>query len=485
MSRMIETLHRGHGGHRPHAAARSLTVRPRQLVGDRHSASAGLLPDDSLSAVTEPGSIRPRQDSPLNARLQFLKLDERALAAYEHLDRQIERALDLSEPRCLCLTSANVGEGKTTVATNLAFAAAQNADRRVLVVDANMARPQVAKRLGIQPKLGLSEVLVDGLFPAEAIREVSPLGYDVLATGRPSARAVELLSSRRMDVLVRDLKQSYNLIIVDAPHISDESAARMFAQSYDAVYLVIRMFKTRREIVDKAIRLLQRAGVSVRGCILSQTSTAGGFDLHSETLLSPPAESSLQESHSGLTSTPLSEDSSGFAPETLRAIPTPDFFGPQNSDVERFEGFGEKLKVVVEHQAPAGIAIDTVRDPHDSEPIEQLSDSETLRKLETIRPFDDADSLAPPAPDTGTVIAPSVSGPAVNDQEEPALRTIRRHRTAALSLQSEGSAPDPGVPRGNTESRVNSWADNVLAVCGGLLMLAGILYVAVDVVFWF
>ncbi len=272
MSKMIETLHRSHRGHRTPRHAISRRTRNRQPAIARSGVPQGLKLQSEVAEALSNQIVPPKSElSPQVRPLpQFLKLDHQTLATYRGLFRRIGNSLDLSQSRSICITSAAAGEGKTTTAISLAFVAAQHAERRVLVIDANFVSPQVADRLGFQQKLGLFDALQDGVFPAEAIRESLPVGYDVLPAGQFDDRAADLLCGRRMGVLLWDLKQSYDLIIVDAPHVRDQSVARMFAQYFDAVFLAVKMLETRREIIDSALSLLHRAGAAIQGCILTQ-----------------------------------------------------------------------------------------------------------------------------------------------------------------------------------------------------------------------
>ncbi len=254
MSKTIDSLHRGHGvrrtlgGYAPHIASRD--------AGPRNSYSAV----NSARSIVAPA---------IKTSPQFLNLDDAALAAYQQLFEQVRGRLPGGEPQTIALTSACRGEAKTTTAVNLAFAASFAGPLRTLVVDANMQRPGTAERLGVSSLPGLSNVILDGMMPEQAIAWVGPAGIAVLPAGQPITNPDDLLGGRRMGMLLWDLKQQYDLIILDGPPVTSLDQAAALVRFCDAVFFVVQMRKTRRQVADHALGLLHRAGANVQGCILT------------------------------------------------------------------------------------------------------------------------------------------------------------------------------------------------------------------------
>ena len=173
------------------------------------------------------------------------------------------------------ITSAGQQDGKTTVATQLSLALAR-AGKRVILVDADLRRPQVCARLGIpEPSSGLGEVLV-----AEAsLRDVLlrfPIPEDfgvgallVLPAGRPPPNPSELLSSRNMIELMQSLEQQSDLVVVDTPAALAVSDALPLLQAGSGAVLVARMDRSTRE----AVRRLQRVVTKADGEFLGTVAT--------------------------------------------------------------------------------------------------------------------------------------------------------------------------------------------------------------------
>jgi Mrp family chromosome partitioning ATPase len=193
--------------------------------------------------------------------------DDQSLDAYRLLLHRIREVLASDSPQCIALTSARAGEGKTTTAVNLAFVAAERS--RVLVVDANLSRPGAATRLDAPAEPGLTDLLVDGLRPEEAIASIESSGYDLLPAGRRVRHHADLLAGRLMTTLIAELKRHYDLILLDGPPVDDVEAAASLVRAADASFFVVRSGQTCRKVADRALAVLAGAGARIDGCILT------------------------------------------------------------------------------------------------------------------------------------------------------------------------------------------------------------------------
>jgi Mrp family chromosome partitioning ATPase len=450
MSRLIESLHRNsavdHGpgvaGSLRYSISHSNTVsRPPRT---RHAATRAVRRPHFLEpeavAADEQDGCDPVVALDRGARnAAALGLDRRSLAAFADLHSRLLETLDQSQPLAICCTSALPGEGKTAVSLDLAFVAANDPERRVLVIDANLSSPQAAQRLGMSSKVGLGEILADGVHPSEAIVHVESVGFDLIAAGSNTPRAVELVSSRRMGVLLRDLKRSYDLILVDVPHVSPDSIAQ-FGVGFDAVFLVVQMQWTGRRAIETALDLLEQAGCTPNGCILvgevagqrkaSPASAVQPPHFKSRAIIRndrrPSAESTVSnlasyddeevrtESEIAEANAAAEHDESGFEHRVQESVPG------AFEDIEYLQPDSDPAATPT-IQDPAGDTdehgegiVDLLRELECNEPVEQVhdplsafdeSDAETLRRLETFEPpfdgeiFNQADDVAlPPLP---------------------------------------------------------------------------------------
>jgi capsular exopolysaccharide synthesis family protein len=176
--------------------------------------------------------------------------------------------------RSVLVTSAVAGEGKTLLSANLAFAFAQ-AGHGVVLVDADMRRPGLARLLGLETSPGLSEVL-SGAVPAEAFHREHELPLEVLTSGAPPSNPSELLESNRFGAVLDKLTRRAELVILDSPALLPVSDAAVMARSTAAVLMVARVSSTREEQLDIAAESLRAVGKQPVGAVLNGSSVRTG-----------------------------------------------------------------------------------------------------------------------------------------------------------------------------------------------------------------
>jgi capsular exopolysaccharide synthesis family protein len=175
------------------------------------------------------------------------------------------------QPRCLVISSAVPGEGKTTTSTNLAIALAQTG-RRTLIIDADLRRPRVASTLGLDPAIGLTTALVGKTEIADAIQVHGPSGLHVLASGAKPPNPTEILQSRVTHDLIRRLRASYDTVIIDAPPLLPVADASVLATLGDGVILVVRHAHTTRDQVADAVSRVTQVGGRVYGIVVNMVA---------------------------------------------------------------------------------------------------------------------------------------------------------------------------------------------------------------------
>lgn len=171
--------------------------------------------------------------------------------------------------KVLLVTSTLPGEGKTTVAINLALAHAQT--KRTLLIDCDMRRPQVARSLGLAAGgKGLTN-LVAGTDAAQQCMTPVP-GSDllVMAVGDLPPNPLELLLSQRFQDALAELSRQFDVVILDSPPVELVSEALVLAPLSTSTVFVIKAMSTPAPLVRKSLARLQRAGGSLLGVIVNQ-----------------------------------------------------------------------------------------------------------------------------------------------------------------------------------------------------------------------
>ena len=172
-------------------------------------------------------------------------------------------------PKVMLLTSATPSEGKTTVSTNLACVFAQR-DVRVLLIDADLRRPTVHHRLGLNGKIGLTSVLSGSHTLEQAVQRVPEIPtLDILVSGPVPPFPTEMLSSDTMAELIEKCRGIYTHILIDSPPLLSVTDGIILARDADAVVLIVRHGKSNKHTIRRARDLLMRAGIHITGIALN------------------------------------------------------------------------------------------------------------------------------------------------------------------------------------------------------------------------
>lgn len=168
--------------------------------------------------------------------------------------------------RLFLFSSPEPGDGKTTLICNLAMALAHSG-KRVLLIDADMRRPRVHELFRIDPEIGLAEVLQGEIEVLNAIRQTTVEGLSVLTAGHVPESPAELLSSRRLQATLRDVRDEYDLVLIDSPPLLAVSDPCIVARQVDGLIMVSRINKNTRSAVIRARELVHDQGIRMLGAV--------------------------------------------------------------------------------------------------------------------------------------------------------------------------------------------------------------------------
>jgi len=192
--------------------------------------------------------------------------------------------------RTLLVSSGAAGDGKTSVAVNLATAfIAEN--KKVLLIDANFRRPGLqtifpkpaAQDEQVrQSEFGLSSLLTGLCSYEDAKRSDVIEGLDIIDSGPLPSNPSELLGSYRMEQLIKDRRKNYDYIIVDSPPVLLVSDAKVLAKIVDGTVLVFNAAATRRGAAQRTIRELRAVDAKIVGCVLFAVKALKGGYFHEQ-----------------------------------------------------------------------------------------------------------------------------------------------------------------------------------------------------------
>jgi len=177
--------------------------------------------------------------------------------------------------KSIMITSSSPSEGKSTTAVNLAVTIAQG-NSRVLLIDCDLRKPYIHKVFGIPSDRGVSNLLVDSSIDIRGlIHETNTENLDIMASGPIPPNPSELLGSRRMDELLKELEPMYDKVIFDSPPVLSVTDSTVLGRLVDGVVIVVNSKKTTRDAAVNAKRALSEVGTNIIGVALNKVDHKG------------------------------------------------------------------------------------------------------------------------------------------------------------------------------------------------------------------
>lgn len=212
----------------------------------------------------------PRLDKAQETKAAQLSLAEPS-SAFAEAVRTINTGVLLStldeQHKIIAVTSSLPNEGKSTLAANLALA--QGVSKRVLLIDADLRRPVVAKRLGFdESHIGLTELLT-GHASFDAIQPLGESGLKVLTAGKLPPNPLELLASDKFRATLAALRANFDVIIIDCPPLQIVSDALIVGSLAHGTIYVVEAGKTPVPLIRKNLKRVAQADVRLLGVALN------------------------------------------------------------------------------------------------------------------------------------------------------------------------------------------------------------------------
>ncbi|MET3808587.1 capsular exopolysaccharide synthesis family protein [Nakamurella sp. UYEF19] len=227
------------------------TEQLRQLVG---APLLGVIPNDQQATkqpiVVGDDKYSPRAEAFRRVRtsLRFVSVQQRTTV--------------------IAISSGSEGEGKTSVTANLAAAFA-TAGERVLVIDGDLRRPRLGALFDVDHRAGLTDVLLGSVAVEEAVVRGPVDGMWVLGSGERAPNPAELLGSKAMHALIADVRENYDVVLIDTPPILPVTDAVVVGDACDGLLLVVRAGRSTRHKVVEAVTTAADSGTRLIGTVLN------------------------------------------------------------------------------------------------------------------------------------------------------------------------------------------------------------------------
>lgn len=197
-------------------------------------------------------------------------VEESALAIeMRRLYGKLRQKIRGSNLKCFMLTSATVGEGKSTVSSFLSLTIARHKKTKTILVDADLRRPKVHKYFGLTREPGLAEILAGERDILDCVRDTPCDTLKVITAGRHEPAPSYLFDTHRLGEVFSELKFYYDTVIVDCPPVIPVSDPVMISPEMDGVLLVVMAGVTPRELVMRACDVLTDVNANLLGIIVN------------------------------------------------------------------------------------------------------------------------------------------------------------------------------------------------------------------------
>lgn len=243
---------------------------PSQIGDQTGLSTLGAIPNINENEETNVPIAQREPRSPTSEAFRLLRTN----LSFFSVDEPIRRLL---------VTSAIKGEGKTTTASNLAVVMAQSG-KRVVIIDTDLRRPRLHRMFGIGNNVGLTNLLLedDSQPVTRFLQKTETPGLKLITSGPMPPNPAELLGSQRMEQVLSNLDDLFDVIILDSPPVLTVADAAVLAPSVDGLMLVSRIGYVDMGAVVQAVELLRAAETPITGIVANDFSQRqGGYYYYS------------------------------------------------------------------------------------------------------------------------------------------------------------------------------------------------------------
>ncbi len=222
------------------------------------AAKANAAAGDKVTCVTalEPSGVSAEEFRALKQRVLSLSKTRHASGS------------KTKNTRVILVTSPGSAEGKTTVAANLALALGENADCRVLLVDADLKTPTIPGRFGLEDGTGLAELLQGRASVEEATVATGLNNVWLMGAGKARKSPEELMVPKRLEAVLSQMMSVFRYVVIDGPAPTGTRASAELAPVADAVLLVLKRSRSSKRETREAVKLIRNRGGEILGCVL-------------------------------------------------------------------------------------------------------------------------------------------------------------------------------------------------------------------------
>lgn len=171
-----------------------------------------------------------------------------------------------AEAKCIGVTSASSGDGKSTIVRKMAESFAK-IGKKVLVIECDLGQPSLAASLGIAAEPGLSDLLIGNSKVKGVIRRIEGVGIDLIPAGTPSPNPLELLKAEQFALMLDELKKYYDYIFIEMPSGETMKNEVVLTGNMDGILMVVRHNTTMYQKMDETMVRLRAKNAKLLGFV--------------------------------------------------------------------------------------------------------------------------------------------------------------------------------------------------------------------------
>jgi protein-tyrosine kinase len=225
---------------------------------------------------------RPRSTAPRAPRgaaqrfkdesLILVGMDERFRRSLLGLKNAIDAEMKDRESRVVLFASAIEGEGKTTIVASLARVLTAGDSQKILLVDCSVRNPELHRLFGAKNEKGIVDYLAGRAKLKDIIQSVDEGVLDLVATGAVDESDVTqmLFDSDRLGIFIKEVTAAYDYVLIDSSAILESPETAIIGAHADGIVLVVFMEKTRREVIKRAMVMVQKLDGRFIGTVLNR-----------------------------------------------------------------------------------------------------------------------------------------------------------------------------------------------------------------------
>ncbi len=209
------------------------------------------------------------KDKNIDEKIKGNNLDEYVLESYRRIRTNLEFSNIDSEKNAILFTSTQKGEGKTSTIYNTSLMFSRLENKKVVLIDCDLRKPKVHRLINLPNGKGVVDILIGKSTIEGAVNTINE-NFDIITAGQSVVNQIDILSSKKMEKFISDLKNRYDYVFIDTPPAGVFSDAIILSKLVDEAVFLIASNEIELENAKKAIFGLEKSGVKMVGCILNK-----------------------------------------------------------------------------------------------------------------------------------------------------------------------------------------------------------------------